>query len=109
MVVQDRQPSSAVWLTITGYPAPCFSEVFILKGVKVVCFDTVLEVLILKGVKRKSWLNRKEGQPGLADYSRDCHRRENLRRGLGEIKTSQLAGAPKPGGRGGGADVGREL
>jgi hypothetical protein len=33
------------------YPSPCFLKVFILKGVKVVCFDTVLEVLILKGVK----------------------------------------------------------
>src|SRR5260370_26235041 len=44
----------------------------------------------------------KERQRGLAGYSRDCHRRENLRRGLGGIKTSQLAGAPKPGGTGGG-------
>jgi hypothetical protein len=45
----------------------------------------------------------KERQRGLAGYLRDCHRRENLRRGLGGIKTSQLAGAPKPGGTGGGA------
>src|SRR5260370_3101571 len=45
----------------------------------------------------------KERQRGLAGYSRDCHRRENLRRGFGGIKTSQLAGAPKPGGTGGGA------
>jgi hypothetical protein len=35
----------------TGYPLPCFAKVFILKGDKVVCFDAVLEVLILKGVK----------------------------------------------------------
>jgi hypothetical protein len=36
-------------------------------------------------------------------HSRNCQWRENLRRGLGGIKTSQLAGAPKPGGTGGGA------
>jgi hypothetical protein len=34
-----------------GYPLPCFLKVFILKEVKVVCFDAVLEVLILKGVR----------------------------------------------------------
>jgi hypothetical protein len=45
-------------------------------------------------------------------HSRNCQWRENLRRGLGGIKTSQLAGAPKPGGTGGGAggaDAGSEL
>jgi hypothetical protein len=31
-------------------PSPLFSQVFILKGVKVICFDTLLQVLILKGV-----------------------------------------------------------
>jgi hypothetical protein len=35
-----------------GVPLPCFSKVFILKGVKVVCFDALLEVLILKMVRR---------------------------------------------------------
>jgi hypothetical protein len=49
---QDRNSLSDSWLTITGHPLPCFSKVFILKGVKVLCFDTLLEVLILKGVKK---------------------------------------------------------
>src|SRR5258707_11045481 len=31
-----------------GTPLPPFSQVFILKGVKVVCFDTLLQVLILR-------------------------------------------------------------
>jgi hypothetical protein len=31
-----------------GPPPPGFSQVFILKGLKVVCFDTLLQVLILK-------------------------------------------------------------
>src|SRR5712692_97695 len=34
-------------------PSPPFSQVFILKGVKVLCFDTLLQVLILKDVRRK--------------------------------------------------------
>jgi len=32
-------------------PSPCFSQVLILKGVKVLCFDTLLQVLILKGFR----------------------------------------------------------
>jgi hypothetical protein len=38
-------------------PSPCFSQVFILKGVKVLCFDTLLQVFILNdlGVHGK-WL-----------------------------------------------------
>src|SRR5712671_132410 len=35
-------------------PPPVFSQVFILKGVKVLCFDTLLQVFILKGVTRRS-------------------------------------------------------
>jgi hypothetical protein len=31
-----------------GPPSPCFLQVFILKGDKVLCFDTLLQVLILK-------------------------------------------------------------
>jgi hypothetical protein len=31
-------------------PPPLFSQVFILKAVKVLCFDTLLQVLILKVV-----------------------------------------------------------
>jgi hypothetical protein len=34
----------------TGPPSLCFSQVLILKEVKVVCFDTLLQVLILKAV-----------------------------------------------------------
>src|SRR6267142_2377810 len=33
-----------------GPPPPYFSQVFILKGVKVLCFDTLLQVFILKVV-----------------------------------------------------------
>src|SRR5713226_8074726 len=36
-----------------GPPSPLFSQVFILKGVKVVCFDTLLQVLILKELKSR--------------------------------------------------------
>src|SRR5712664_4857012 len=32
-------------------PSPCFSQVFILKVVKVLCFDTLLQVFILKGLR----------------------------------------------------------
>src|SRR6266853_2826062 len=35
------------------YPLPCFSQVFILKVVKVLCFDTLLQVFILKGLTGK--------------------------------------------------------
>src|SRR5229473_2911971 len=31
-------------------PSPCFSQVLILKVVKVLCFDTLLQVFILKGL-----------------------------------------------------------
>jgi hypothetical protein len=33
-------------------PLPPFSQVFILKGVKVLCFDTLLQVLILRMVTK---------------------------------------------------------
>src|SRR5258708_2370275 len=36
-----------------GSPSPYFSQVFILKVVKVLCFDTLLQVFILKGVTGK--------------------------------------------------------
>ena len=39
---------SDFWLTTMGIPLPCFSKVLILKGDKVLCFDTPLEVFILK-------------------------------------------------------------
>jgi hypothetical protein len=42
---------SEIWLTITGHPLPCFSKVLILKIDKVLCFDTLLEVFILKGLR----------------------------------------------------------
>ena len=37
----------------TKYPSPHFSQVLILKRLKVVCFNTHLQVLILKGVSDK--------------------------------------------------------
>jgi hypothetical protein len=98
------------WCTGAGDPLPCFSKVFILKEVKVVCFDTVLEVLILKVVRGCGATSRRT--PKLGGHSGNCQWRENLRRRLGGIKTSQLAGAPKPGGTGGGvcgAGAGTEL
>src|SRR5260370_35132548 len=40
--------------TDSGPPSPLFAQVFILKGVKVLCFDTLLQVLILKVVSREA-------------------------------------------------------
>lgn len=37
-------------VNLLPHPPPLFEKLFILKGVKVVCFVSVLEVLILKGV-----------------------------------------------------------
>jgi hypothetical protein len=36
-------------------PLPPFSQVFILKEVKVLCFDTLSQVLILKVVTKHRW------------------------------------------------------
>jgi hypothetical protein len=42
----------SAWNSLSDpHPLPLFSQVFILKGVKVLCFDTLLQVLILKGVR----------------------------------------------------------
>src|SRR5712671_698008 len=35
-----------------AHPPRVFSQVFILKGVKVLCFDTLLQLFILKGLTR---------------------------------------------------------
>jgi len=43
-------------------PPPCFLKVLILEGDKVVCFHTVLKVLILKGVGGASWRRKGEGR-----------------------------------------------
>ena len=42
----DLRAAIAVW---EGPPSPGFAQVFILKIVKVLCFDTLLQVFILKG------------------------------------------------------------
>jgi hypothetical protein len=63
MVARDRHPSSGVWLTITGHPLPCFSKVLILKADKVLCFDTLLEVFILKVLRRVGTLDRRGPLP----------------------------------------------
>jgi len=44
-------------------PPPGFSQVFILKGVKVLCFDTLLQVFILRELSAQKWCNL----PGLAE------------------------------------------
>src|SRR5712672_1799230 len=41
-------------------PSPCFSQVFILKGVKVLCFDTLLQVFILKVLTDARFASRAE-------------------------------------------------
>src|SRR5271157_1302562 len=41
-------------------PPPCFSKVLILEGDKVVCFHTVLKVLILRGVGGAPWRRKDE-------------------------------------------------
>jgi len=38
--------------------------VFILKGVKVVCFDTLLQVFILKYIEEQFWLCARNGDIG---------------------------------------------
>jgi hypothetical protein len=38
-------------------PPPVFSQVFILKEVKVVCFDTLLQVFILKGLAETGFVS----------------------------------------------------
>ena len=56
---------SQSFYNLTGSPPSlCFSQVLILKEVKVVCFDTVLQVLILnlvstRGLSRTVWVNEK--------------------------------------------------
>ena len=45
------------------HPPPGFSQVFILKGVKVLCFDTDLQVFILKELFAQKSCNL----PGLAE------------------------------------------
>jgi len=47
----------------TPLPSLCFSQVLILKEVKVVCFDTLLQVLILKVVVGAPKLCKFEGPP----------------------------------------------
>ena len=56
-------------LTITS-PSPCFSQVFILNVVKVLCFDTLLQVLILKVVTASQNLRlmRVSGDEGSVGY-----------------------------------------
>ena len=55
-----RAPSlePQVYLTITPLPL-VFSQVFILKGVEVLCFDTVLQVLILNEIEEGSEVGEK--------------------------------------------------
>jgi hypothetical protein len=54
--VCKRRPSLAgrVSLNLRTPSPPGFSQVLILKGVKVLCFDTLLQVLILKVVSEAS-------------------------------------------------------
>jgi hypothetical protein len=49
-VTSDEYRAASVGKPPPSPPPPGFSQVFILKGVKVVCFDTVLQVLILNVV-----------------------------------------------------------
>ena len=66
---------SQSFYNLTGSPPSlCFSQVLILKEVKVVCFDTVLQVLILnlvstRGLSRTVWVNEKN-LGGVAPLSR---------------------------------------
>src|SRR5713226_3855850 len=61
-------------------PSPLFSQVFILKGVKVLCFDTLLQVLILKGLTPAP----KPCNPGLLSHRSPRHSRL-----VAETKTRQ--------------------
>jgi hypothetical protein len=50
---QDLAPAARADRMADGItPLPLgFSQVFILKGVKVICFETLIQVLILKGLR----------------------------------------------------------
>src|SRR5882762_9075102 len=50
LICQGCARSVPSWLPT---PSPGFSQVFILKVVKVLCFDTLLQMFILKGLGRK--------------------------------------------------------
>src|SRR6266478_1824968 len=50
MAVGDRQTYFGCLVNHNTPPSPLFSQVLILKVVKVLCFDTLLQVLILKVV-----------------------------------------------------------
>ncbi len=52
MAVGDRQTYFGCLVNHNTPPSPLFSQVLILKVVKVLCFDTLLQVLILKVVSQ---------------------------------------------------------
>jgi len=48
--LRSQMRRRAEGIELLTYPPRGFSQVFILKGVKVLCFDTLLQVFILKVV-----------------------------------------------------------
>ena len=71
-----RRATGAVALLILLWvpPSPLFSQVFILKGVKVICFHTLLQVLILKGDTRAAEMG--EGKDNAETQSARSRRRD---------------------------------
>jgi hypothetical protein len=54
MLARDSDASSHRWLGITGPPPAFFTEVFILKALKVDCFYRFTEVFILRYLRGKN-------------------------------------------------------
>ncbi len=73
-------------------PSPLFSQVFILKAVKVLCFDTLLQVFILKGLTGAALLPSLELNPNNFDTETDTTRQRfggvGLARGLRRTRWS---------------------
>src|SRR5712675_1564387 len=70
----------SVPLTITPPPL-VFSQVFILKGVKVLCFDTLLQVFILNEIEEGSRVGEKRDASALSARYCAARKTEGCRRG----------------------------
>jgi hypothetical protein len=70
---EGESKARVVFIKSLPHPLPVFSQVFILKGVKVICFDTLLQVLILHGLWASidELINLPEGWPALLFVPQD--------------------------------------
>src|SRR6266850_7493108 len=79
---RDRHASWHVWLTIIPPHPPAFCKSIILNMVKVLCFDRLLQVLILRdlGARRDRGLNRLGGNGKSKSESGKWGERDGRRR-----------------------------